>query len=243
MTEWSLSDEDQLDFLDPNDPTGSPTDAAPTAGGVPTSSADEVDPADLSGAVSDSTGSVHVWVDDDRRLLHVRVSNRWRERLRETPLDHALMTVLRRAQSRVLPAPDVPQAAEDVVAMTRTEASLDYLLERSLDIRNRRAKLAAKPADQVRRRRVVGQRVVGQSSSRQVAVTLNVYGNTSAVSCEPDWLKSVKTADLGAAILEAHEQAYAQWSPPTVLPGEYDELAQEGEIIALEAAAMLRRGA
>lgn len=248
MTDWSLTDEGAFDFLDPNDPTSSPVDRAPAASAagapVPTTTADELDPADTSHAVSDPTEAIHVWVDDERRVLHVRLSNRWRDRLdKDAALDESVLAVIRRAQSRVTPGLDVPRATEDVVAMARNEASLDYLLERTMLLRDRRRKLAAKPAEEIRRRRVVGQRPVGANAGRQVSVTLDVYANTHAISFDPEWLADVRTADLGAAIVEAHHAAYAQWSPPVVEPGEYEELAREGELIAGEAAAMLQRGA
>lgn len=248
MTDWSLTDEDAFDFLDPNDPTSSPVDRTPdpTSGGapVPTTTADELDPADTSAAVSDPTGAIHVWVDDERRVLHVRLSNRWRERLgKDAALDQAVLAVIRRAQSRVTPGLDVPRATEDVVAMARNEASLDYLLERTMLLRDRRRKLQAKPSDEVRRRTVVGQRPTGHNGGRQVSVTIDVYANTAAITLDPDWVPSARTADLGVALVEAHQAAYAQWSPPEVEPGEYEELAHESELIAGEAAAMLRRGA
>lgn len=251
MTDWSLSDEDAYDFLDPNDPTSSPvTDprvatstSADTSAPVHTTTADELDSADLSDAVSDPSGAVHVWVDSDRRLLHVRLSNRWRERLKDTPLQEAVLQVIVRAQSRMTAGLDVPQATEDVAAMARNDASLAYLLERSMALRDQRRRVAAKPTEEVRRRRVVGQRPVGHNAGRQVSVALDVYANTAALTLDEEWLGSVKTADLGAAIVEAHRSAHAQWSPPAVEPGEYEELAREGELIAGEAAAMLRRGA
>lgn len=248
MTDWSLTDEDAFDFLDPNDPTSSPVDrtpVAPAAGApVPTTTADDVDPADTSDAVSDPTGAIHVWVDDDRRLLHVRLSNRWRDRLgKDATLDQAVLGVIRRAQARVTPGLDVPRATEDVVAMARNDSSLDYLLERSMLLRDRRRKLQAKPVDEVRRRTVAGQRPTGHNGGQQVSVTIDVYANTHAITLDPEWLSSARTADLGAALVEAHEAAYAQWAPPVVEPGEYEELAREGELIAGEAAAMLRRGA
>ena len=248
MTDWSLTDEDAFDFLDPNDPTSSPVHRSPgtPVGGasVPTTTADELDPADASDAVSDSAGAIHVWVDDERRVLHVRLSNRWRDRLgKDTALDQAVLAVIRRAQTRMTPGLDIPRATEDVVAMSRNEASLDYLLERSMLLRDRRRKLAVKPAEDVRRRTVVGVRPVGHDGGRHVSVTIDAYANTHAITLDAEWLPSAQTADLGSALVEAHQAAYAQWSPPVVEPGEYEELAREGELIAGEAAAMLRRGA
>lgn len=265
MTDWSLTEQDSYDFLDPNDPTSSPVDrpggesssdgsSGATTSGVRTTTAADLDPADLSDAISDPSGAVHVWVDADRRLLHVRLSNRWRERLMtvgqpkssapaDVKLDQVVLSVLRRAQSRVTAGLDVPRATEDVAAMSRNDASLAYLLERSMAVRDRRRKLEAKPAEEIRRRRVVGQRPVGHSAGRQVSVTLDVYANTVKVTLDEGWLSSVKTADLGPAIVDAHRAAYEQWTPPAVEPGEYEELAREGEILASEAAAMLRRGA
>lgn len=242
MSDWSLEDDSQFDFMDPNDPTAAhETTAAPRPDGK-SSGPDEGEDADAGAALSDDRGAVHVWLDDERRVVKVRVSNRWRERLKDTPLGDTVAQTIVSGQSRGEAYPDLPEPTEEVSGHAMSEAALDALLERTLELDDKRHKLEALPPDQITPTRWEGRGCEGTSANRMVTVALGIQGITHAVRLDEEWLAGAKAADLGQAILEAHQNAYAQFTPPTLVPGDFAKLAAEGELLRREAEAMLARG-
>lgn len=240
MTPWpDDTSDDQYEFYDPQDPaavgdpTGPPSD--------PRTDADLQDEA-TEGGVADPSGAIQVWLDDDGRLTDLRVSNRWRERLRkeDKELADVLVALLRLHQSR--PAEPLPEPP--VSATTTTErlndVTLDRLMERSKELDRQGDALRAR--DDVRRTRLVGERITGTSSNRMAEVTIDPRAHTGEVVLDRSWLDSAKAAALGEAILEAHQDAYARWSPPQIEYGEWDLLNVERRAVTAELAALMNNG-
>src|SRR5690242_14306535 len=112
MTTWPDEGGDsELDLMDPtaapgaepDAPSDDPAHAPPAAPDGrppprPESPAD-ADGADEAGALSDPTRAVHVWFDDDKRLRQVRISNRWRARLKQKPLAETVLETIRGGQA------------------------------------------------------------------------------------------------------------------------------------------------
>ncbi len=244
MTPWPDDNgEDIYEFYDPADPVaaGDPTGPPAEARTDDTTAADLADGA-ADGAVSDPSGAVHLWFDDDHRLADVRISNRWRERLRKEgkELSEVAVSLLRLHQAR----PAVPLPEPEVSSTTTTErlndVTLDRLMERSKELDRLGDALRAR--DDVRRTRLVGERVTGTSSNRMVQVTIDPRGHTGEITLDESWLETATAASLGEAILQAHQDAYSRWTPPQVEYGEWDLLNVERRAVTAELAALMSNG-
>lgn len=273
MTTWpDETGDDEFEFYDPADaevvsePVDPPAPAAeddptvPVPEDDPTVPApeDELDDAERTrstadvpegiaeGAISDPTGSVHLWLDDQQRVTGVRFSNRWRARLRKADRDLGLAEVvtnlLHDCQIRVGQAPGTEAAAVGATTTTErlNEVTLDRLMEQSVALDQRASELRAR--DDVRPTRLIADPVEGTSQNRLVRVTLDVRAATAAVAIDEEWLARATTAQLGQAVLEAHRDAYERWSPPQVEPGEWDLLNAERHAIVQEIAGLMRNG-
>lgn len=246
MTPWPDDNGDEAyEFYDPSDsgafadPTGPPVDSSASAdehidSDVPDGMAD--------GAVSDPTGAVHVWFDDQHRVTRVRVSNRWRERLRKEKkeLAEVLVELLRMQQTR----PAAPLPEPEVSSTTTTErlndVTLDRLMERSKELDRLGDALRART--DVRRTRLVGERVTGSSSNRMVQVMIDPRAHTGEIHLDRAWLDHATAATLGEAITQAHLDAYGRWTPPQTEFGEWDLLNVERRAVTAELAALMNNG-
>lgn len=242
MSDWSLEVESQFDVMGPSDPACAPPDEeTPDAGGsAPAPGGSSVD---ADGALTDASGAVHVWLDDEQRVARLRVSNRWRERLKDASLADTLVSLVGGYQPMSGVDLSLEQASEPVDPRPLSSEALDALLERTLELDDKRAKLAQRSPDEVTPTRMEGASVEGRSANRMVSVTLAAHGATIAVTLDDDWLPRAKAEDLGNAVMEAYRDAYAQWRPPTVALGDWARLAAEGDLLQREAMAMLARGA
>lgn len=244
MSDWSLEDEEQFDFMDPQDPTASPEPDADGSALAPAhdAAADAAIDPELGEGVSDPKGAVHVWFDDDQRVVHVRVSNRWRERLKGDSFAETALRVVARNQPRGGAQQEQGEPAEAIEPRILDTTSVDRLLERTLELDDRLRKLQATSPDQLEASRFEGQKASGTSGNRQVTVGLTLFGDTERLSVEDEWLSSAKAESIGAAIVEAHADAYAKYTAPTYVMGDYTKLAQERRLLVKETTAMLQRG-
>ncbi|MDN5726363.1 MAG: hypothetical protein L0G99_10605 [Propionibacteriales bacterium] len=192
-----------------------------------------------SGAISDPTGSVHAWFDEDSHLTDVRISNRWRARLRGEPLAKTVETVITGMAVAGLGPQWAPKTSTPP-ATPLSDAALDRLMERSVVADERAAELTAR--DDVTETRYVGEEVVGQSSNRQVRITFGITGRPSVVTVEDEWLGHAQAAVIAEAIMEAYRDGREQWVEPIVEPGEWDLLAAERLDIRDEVMALFRHG-
>ncbi len=196
----------------------------------------------------DSSQSVRLWVDADRRLTKVVISNKWRERAKGTSLssmfDEAFL--LATAQLAEESDPWEPPAASaardpDGVPPLTWDAVLDAL--REVDVLNAKVEaLRAKPDDEVRPNRWVGEETVGASDNRMVQVTLDRYGHTRQVQFNEPWLMQSRVSEVCECVMQAHRQAYAAYQPPTFEPGEHAELALEAQRLSQQTMALMRQG-
>jgi len=247
--QWGTDEESGFDFLDPNDPTSSAFVGVGGIGEIPALPDGEPvatvhdaapDTFELDGALSDPTGAVHVWLDDDLRVSNVRVSNRWRERLKGADVGQALLLVLRAAQLR--PGLNLPETEpEQPPTWPLDRYRLARLTEEIHEIDERSAALDAHP-EAVRPQEIQGTPVSGASHNRMVTVQLGLSGATQSIDAEPSWLKSAKSDDLGRALVEAHADAYTRHVPPTVIPGDYDRVSADYARVHATIMAMLRNG-
>ena len=175
----------------------------------------------------DSSLSVRIWVDDDKRLTKVRISNRWRDRARGTSLssmfDEAFVLANATLGASVPPFDDVPDDTDpsDVLSWD----SLDAILAETTRLANEAAALDQLPPEQVTPNRWVGSPVEGYSINQMVAVRLSIHGRTEKVAFSAEWLRQARVAEVCDAVIEAHLAAYAQFVPPSFEPGDRQRLA------------------
>ena len=234
MSQWGQEDEDDFDFA-PEGASGiGETSDQPT---VETEDAGDWDP---EGAVSHPTGAVHVWF-EERQVRHARVSNRWRERIKDQALETVVSDVLLRGQSPQLGwAPEIPDLDEPFPRRSLAD-SLESFAERTLDLDDETRKLGELPDDQVSRTRHEGVEVEGMSRNRAVTVLLSIQGTTKDLVLDDEWLEKARAEEIGNAIVEAHADAYARHTPPTVVLGDHAHLAQERRQLATEILAAMAR--
>ena len=175
----------------------------------------------------DSSLSVRIWVDDDKRLTKVRISNRWRDRARGTSLssmfDEAFLLANATLGSSTPPVGDVPDDGGPADALSWD--SLDAILAETTRLTKEAAALDQLPPDEVIPNRWVGSPVEGLSANQMVAVRLSIHGRTEKVAFSEQWLRQARVAEVCDAVLEAHRAAYAQFVPPVFEPGDRQRLA------------------
>lgn len=175
----------------------------------------------------DSSLSVRIWVDDDKRLTKVRISNRWRDRARGTSLssmfDEAFLLANATLGSSTPPVGDVSDDGGPADALSWD--SLDAILAETTRLTKEAAALDQLPPDEVIPNRWVGSPVEGHSANQMVAVRLSIHGRTEKVAFSEQWLRQARVAEVCDAVLEAHRAAYAQFVPPVFEPGDRQRLA------------------
>jgi hypothetical protein len=175
----------------------------------------------------DSSLSVRIWVDDDKHLTKVRISNRWRERARGTSLssmfDEAFL--LANATLGSSTPPVGPTASETAPSDTLSWDSLDAILAETTRLAREAQALDKLPPDQVTPNRWVGAPVEAFSTNQMVAVRLSIHGRTEKVAFAEQWLRQARVAEVCDAVLEAHRAAYARFVPPVFEPGDRQRLA------------------
>lgn len=196
----------------------------------------------------DSSQSVRIWVDDEHRLTKVVISNKWRDRAKGTSLssmfDEAFLLATAQlgdgdaiAMPQDLDTEPEPQSGEPL--------SWDGVLEalRRVDEFNAAvAELEAKPEEEVVPSRWVGAEAVGSSQNRMVQVTLDIHGHTRQVQFNEGWLLQSRVSEVCDAVMQAHQQAYADYQPPTYEQGDRMRLAIEGHRLTQQTMSLMRQG-
>lgn len=201
----------------------------------------------------DSSQSVRIWVDGNKRLTNVHVSNRWRERAKGTSLSSMLDEAFLLANAQVADAGLVDveggEAPADLDDGPTVEASepltwdaVYEALHRVDELQTRVAAVEAKPEDQIEPSRWLGTEAVGTSHNRMVQVTLDIHGLTQQVVFNEPWLLQSRVSEVRDAVLQAHEAAYAAFVPPTFQPGEHSRLADDAGRLTQQAMALMRQG-
>lgn len=190
----------------------------------------------------DSTGSVRIWVDDDRRVTKVRVSNRWRERSRGTTLSSMFDEAFLLAFSRVGFGTEPDQSTPAVDAPKLSGQALAELQQQSFELAEESARLDALPESEVRPSRWEGAAVVGTSENQLVTVRLTLFGYTERVVFDDAWLAQSRVSQICDAVMEAHQDAYSRFVPPVYEPGEREELAFRMDRVSATLMAMMKQG-
>lgn len=175
----------------------------------------------------DSSLSVRIWVDDDKRLTKVRISNRWRDRAKGTSLssmfDEAFLLANATLASSAPPRSAASAQAGQAPALSWD--SLDAILAESARLDQEAARLDALPPEQVVPNRWLGSQVEGLSANQMVAVLLSIHGRTERVVFSEQWLRQARVSEVCEAVMEAHRQAYARFVPPVFEAGDHQRLA------------------
>ncbi|MFW6599405.1 hypothetical protein ACQBAU_11745 [Propionibacteriaceae bacterium Y2011] len=226
MTTWPDDDElaDDIDFMDPT---------APPDGEEP----EQNGPADDWRAQAVPEGStehdlnnvVHLWLEPEtQKLAKIRISNRWRERMKGQPLGICVTIALRGWQKQfgnTTPQEDAP--AVEVGSAKIDQAFMNRWMETLFSVTEREKALDALPPEQVKHGRWVGDPTVATSDNRMVTVTLGRMMKTLEVDIDEEWAQKANVSQICDAIQEAHNAAYAAYVEPEYEPGEYDELQNE----------------
>jgi hypothetical protein len=196
----------------------------------------------LADGFPDTSGSLRIWVDDDRRLTKVVVSNRWRERGKGTTLASMFDEAFLLAQARlgVPPAPSVPP--EHSVAPELSWEALAEAQEQSFEIAEEEQRLGAMPEDQLRPNRWVGTSVQGVSANQMVTVTLDIFGLTESVRFDDMWVAQARVAQVCDGVMEAHQDAYSRFRPPVYEDGDRERLARRADALSGALLAMVKQG-
>lgn len=193
----------------------------------------------------DSTRSVRIWVDENKRLTDVQISNRWRERARGTSLSSMFDEAFLLANA-TLGATELPYAWEDdepdeVGSELLSWEALDRIQERTRLLIEESARLDADPSS-VTPARWEGQGAEGQSNNRKVTVRLNRHGHTEKVIFDEHWLSGSRVSQVRDAVWQAHEAAYAAFVPPVFVLGDRERLARELGRLQRQTSALMSRG-
>lgn len=226
MTWNDLAPEAEHDELDPA--------AVHVGNDTPTYDASEQgDPLarDLGRGFIDHTGTVRVWVDDDARLIRVRVTPR--SRLHADGLAAATLEALSIAQARMVTQSWLPQVRIEPKPLTEPPS------REALERRAARIFELAREMETHRPPRFVGGGGEGSGGRGRVRVVLDQLGNTSSVSFDETWLSTATPAGIASALLEAHQQAYAHYTPAELDATDYIRAEAELQQITYELHSML----
>lgn len=178
----------------------------------------------------DTRRAVRIWVDEDsRRLTRVRLSTRWRDRLGTRSLDDAFAEAFFLANARVGEIPELarPEVDEPELNPRLTWDDYETVLERVNSLGERMRDLDSRAPEDVEWPDYEGEKVTASSSNGHVTVTLSLAGLTDSVAIDKGWLTKARMPEIAESVLNAHERAYARYTPPTYIAGDYDRLALE----------------
>lgn len=190
--------------------------------------------ADGADGVPDPTGAVRVRLGQDGlRVVGVRISTRWRERLRKGDLGTALAAACRRAQlasPRPAPVSVFPTGLPSGPHRRRGDRSVDWaafdaVLEESLALSDEGARHRALPESGRRRARLLSPPAEGSGPDGRVRVVLSPLGTVQSVHVSPRWAREqARVAELIEAVTSAFSAAYDAWRPPVYEPGDDADL-------------------
>lgn len=197
---------------------------------------DDAEPADdlqgewqFSNGFPDSKRSVRIWIDEEsRHLTKVRISPRWRELLGSRTLDDAFAEAFFLANARI--GDDTQIQREDTapeVDPTLTWSDAERIQETLTQLLERSAELEKRDPAEIRWADLQGTQATGTAAGGAVTVTLSLTGLTERVRFDRKWAADARMAEITDAVMRAHQQAYRRFQPPTFIPGEHEELAQE----------------
>lgn len=238
MSIWTDEESSTEDPLDPTRGTESAGTPASASRPEDDDAAPVARPAEPSGddadGVADPTGAVRVRLGEDGlRVVGVRISTRWRERLRNGGLGGALTAACRRAQlSSPRPAPvsafplDLPTGPYRRPRDRSVDwAGFNALLEETLTLSDEGARLRALPEEERRRARRQSPLAEGSSPGGRVRVVLSAQGTVQDVDVNPTWARDhARVAELTEAVTAAFTAAYDAWQPPVLEPGDEADL-------------------
>lgn len=186
------------------------------------------------GEVSDPSGAVHVRLGEDGlRVVEVRISTRWRERLKQGELATALMAACARAQ-RDAPRPgpttsfrdDLPTGAR----RARTDRTVDWaglarMREETRQLREESSRLRALPESERRRPELLTPPAEGSAAGGRVRVVLAPSGVVGRVEVDREWSRErARIVELTEAVEQAFRAAYDAWTPARYSPGDTEPL-------------------
>lgn len=239
MSVWDEDDED-IDFMDPTAPLG-----ADESDDAPAGREDDPLPSDLPGDGTPSPGGVcRVWVDDDGHLQQVRISNRWRERVKDQPLGDFVHAALSAARSMhvtgaaATPPPSIGLERGAKPAQV-SGAAIDRLVEESLSMIEESDALSARGDEPGMKSTWTGSPVEGFSVNRKVCVVLDMAGGNESVRMDEDWLKTAQVAQICDAVVEAQQHAESLHEPPVLEVGEHGKMAERAGKLRLETLGLL----
>lgn len=176
---------------------------------------------------ADARQAVRIWVDEEsRRLQRVRVSPRWRDRLAGRPLADAFGEAFFLANVR-FGTPGNLEFPDEVPLEVDYTGTFDQLEERFAALTDRFNEMEARAPENVRWADFDGERVSASSAGGRVTVTLSLAGLTEFIDLDREWLASAEVGEIADHVLAAHRRAYERYVPPTFVPGEREELAEE----------------
>ncbi len=212
---------------DPLDPTR----------GLPASPASaDAQPEQDEEGVADPSGAVRVRLDEEGfRVVELRVSTRWRERLDRADLeiDRAVLAACRRAQLQSPRRLVVPPVEHEAPTGRRRPASevLDWaefarLHEKTLALVQEGARLRQRPPAELAAR-LLTPPAVGTAAEGRVRVELSPAGPVAAVHVDRRWSREqARVTELAAALNQAVTAAYDVWQPPEHDTGELGRLVE-----------------
>lgn len=189
----------------------------------------------------DGTGSVRIWVDEDRHLTKVVVSNRWRDRARGTTLSSLFEEAFLLAQARLGIPRAVPSESPPRIPPLSWESLAEMRL-RSLEIDEERARLDNLSDSQMRVSRWVGQATQGVSDNQMVTITLNIFGLTQSVQFDEAWVAQSRVSQICEGVMQAYRDASARHTPATYELGDREMLARRSRALRSTLLAMVKQG-
>lgn len=179
---------------------------------------------------ADHRMAVRVWVDEDsRQLTRIHVSPRWRDILGpHRSLEDAFLEAFLAASIRS--GADPLDTTEPAIATARAEgelgwADLEDVTETILALVEKQADLGARAPEDVRWATHEGEQTVVRRGP--VTLTLSLAGLAESVRFDRTWQHAATADQIAAAVLKTARSAYADYTPPVLIPGEHEELAEE----------------
>jgi nicotinamidase-related amidase len=165
---------------------------------------------------TDETGCVQVTLDPSSgRLIDVRLSALWREKVGVAGFTSALVEAVTQARLRYLEAlTNKPQQRDRLtVPALPPDAWRRLSLEDQLKALSRIADLLnavrTEASEVLRRRQTTTADYTGSDTRHTVRVTLNTAGALAGLTIDDDWLAAASTARVVSAVKEAFDAAYA----------------------------------
>lgn len=183
---------------------------------------------------------VRLWTDDAGIPTRLRIALTWRDKLKGRRLEEPINTCLRMAVSMCHRPTVPPLATPSPAGKAMTIEALQQLHQRSIDLAALAQELNARAETETTH--WSGGGGIGQAADGSVVATMSADGYLTYIHVDESWAQKSRVVEISKAVIDACNQAKANFEPGEIVLGEKGRLAAEQLDIFNQYRALMLRG-